>query len=43
MIFYYNPVLKKFEDTKSRFQIAELPNVMGYTGYSINLGYKKDY
>jgi hypothetical protein len=43
MIFFYNPALKKFSDTNSRFQIGELPTVIGYTGYTINLGYKKDY
>lgn len=43
MILFYNPQTKKFEDSKSRFQISELPNAVGYTGYTINLAYKKDY
>lgn len=43
MILFYNPQTKKFEDSKSKFQISELPNAVGYTGYTINLAYKKDY
>jgi hypothetical protein len=43
IIMFYNAQTKKFEESKARFGVGELPNAVGYSGYTISLANKKDY